>query len=90
MSDSVCYHQQSPSNALVTCVIASSASDGLTDQNSKPKSFEHAAIVLCMGDVPRPWFSRCNPTAAQIYGQSRQGQWRGATADREVLRLRQI
>jgi quercetin dioxygenase-like cupin family protein len=32
------------------------ASDGLTDQNSKPKSFEHAAIVLCMGDVHVPGF----------------------------------
>jgi len=30
------------------------ASDGLTDQNSKPKSFEHAAVVLCMGDVHVP------------------------------------
>ena len=37
-------------------VIYGLASDGLTDQNSKPKSFEHAAIVLCMGDVHVPGF----------------------------------
>jgi hypothetical protein len=33
------------------------ASDGLTDQNSKPKSFEHSAIVLCMGDSTSLVFS---------------------------------
>jgi hypothetical protein len=55
---------------------------------SKPQVARACRHRALHGRRSRPWFSRRNPTAAQIHGQSREGQWRGATADREVLRLR--
>ena len=51
-----CWGQSSERLENFLRVMYRLASDGLTDQNSKPKSFEHAAIVLCMGDVHVPGF----------------------------------